>query len=430
MRAHLTPLFMSLYKLLDDGRYIGCTNSRECCACFNKQEDRTMSLLCRETDTGLHLVLKIEHDIIPANQYSLPDYLIERIKFWDAWASDEFIYQYDRIDSPMYGLEAYAISIAAEISACYPECFVDYCGFPVHDEWATREYALQHSKYGRNWDIKFPPVPTEWSYNSTMKKLVKSVTKTECDVPLHGYVRHHDLDYGMSEFHYDPASLPDQWLGYEESFRVDEGDGYPLWLVRQRERMEIMHDIELEYPFDWQTPSAWRASDYIQPFLFDAMSVDILRFSKQIVPISSSPRYVTGSALLELVSNLKAEKEKNPNLPTEMISTGCPILVSQRILTLSGEGDAVSLRQLLEKGYNCNIVGNSIGRGPIHYAATNGHLECLKVLLEYGTNIQAKDIEGNTAVALAAASGHTDCVRYLLEQGANVNDCAASGTRC
>ena len=113
-----------------------------------------------------------------------------------------------------------------------------------------------------------------------------------------------------------------------------------------------------------------------------------------------------------------------------MISTGCPILVSQRILTLSGEGDAVSLRQLLEKGYNCNIVGNSIGRGPIHYAATNGHLECLKVLLEYGTNIQAKDIEGNTAVALAAAGGHTDCVRYLLEQGANVNDCAASGTRC
>ena len=68
-----------------------------------------------------------------------------------------------------------------------------------------------------------------------------------------------------------------------------------------------MHDIELEDPFDWQTPSVWRASDYIQPFLFDAMSVDILRFSKQIVPISSSPRYVTGSALLELVSNLKAE---------------------------------------------------------------------------------------------------------------------------
>ena len=92
MRHHPTPFHMSLYKLLDDGRYVGCTNSRECCACFRKQENLIMSLLCRETDEGLHLVLKTGGEIVSANQYPLPDYLIERINFWNTWASDEFLY--------------------------------------------------------------------------------------------------------------------------------------------------------------------------------------------------------------------------------------------------------------------------------------------------------------------------------------------------
>ena len=317
---------MSLYKLLDDGRYVGCTDPRACCACFGKREDLTMSLLCRESDAGLHLVIKSGEDVVPANQYALPDYLIERINFWNTWASDEFIKQYDRQESAMYGLEAYAISIAADISAHYPKYYVNYCGFPVHDEWATREYALKHSDYGRNRDAKFPPVPNEWAYNSTMKKLVKSVSTTGCEVPPHGYVRYHDLDWGISEFHYDPASLPYQWLGYENSFHVDAVGGYPLWLVSLYERMEIMHSIELEDPFDRHTPVVWRASDYIQPFLFDAMSVDIMRFGKQTVPVSSSPRYVTGNALIELVKAIRTAKGKVTSLsqPDEIITTICP----------------------------------------------------------------------------------------------------------
>ena len=315
---------MSLYKLLDDSRYVGCTNSRVRCACFSKRECLTMSLLCRESDAGLHLILKIGDAIVPANQYPLPAYLIERITFWNTWASDEFIHQYERMESPLYGLEAYSISIAADISACYSNYFVDYCGFPLHDEWATREYALKHSDHGRNWDNRFPPVPTEWSYNSNMKKLVNSVSSTRCEVPPHGYVRHHDLDWSISEFHYDPACLPYQWLGYETSLAIDAENGYPGWLVRQLERMQMMHDIEMEDAFD-DTPGAWRASEYIHPFLFDAMSVDILRCSKSLAPISSSPRYVTGSALIELVKDLRTAKGGNiiSQQPDEIITTGC-----------------------------------------------------------------------------------------------------------
>lgn len=383
-----------------------------------------MSLLYRETDDGLHLILKIGDDIVPANQYPLPDYLIERINFWNTWASDEFVYQHERNESPLYGLEAYAISIAADISACFPNYFVDYCGFPVHDEWATREYALEHSDYGRNWDDKFPPVPTGWSYNSTMKKLVKSVSTTGCEVPLHGYVRYHDLDWGISEFHYDPASLPYQWQGYEASLFIDEASGYPGWLVRQLERMEIMHNIEMETPFD-DTPGAWQASEFIQPFLFDALSVDILRFSKRLAPISSSPRYVTGSALIELVKTMRTARGEDSSAvqPDEIITTSCPKIVVPCILSAAETGNAATLRKFLDRGADWwNVVGNFDNRRPIHYAARNGHIECIKVLLEYGADIHYKDIKGETAITLAAAGGHAECVRYLLEQGAKIND--------
>lgn len=423
-------LHMSLYKLLDDSRFVGCTDSRELCACFSKRKDLTMSLLCRETDAGLHLILKIGDLTIPANQYSLPDYLIERITFWNTWASDEFVYQYERIESPLYGLEAYAISIAAAISACFPNYFVDYCGFPVHDEWATREYALKHSDYGRDWDEKFPPVPTDWSYNSTMKKLMKSVSTTKCEVPPHGYVRYHDLDWGISEFHYDPASLPYQWQGYEASLFINAANGYPGWLVRQLERMEVMHDIELESPLD-NTPGAWQASEYIQPFLFDALSVDILRFSKRLVPISSSPRYVTGSALIELLKGFRIAKGEDISSlqPDEIIATSCPKIIASWVVGTAETGDAAALRKLLDGGAGLwNVVGDFDCRRPIHYAAKNGHLECLKVLLEYGADIHSVDIEDETAITLASLFGHTECVRYLLEQGANANNCAVDGT--
>ncbi len=388
-----------------------------------------MSLLCRESDAGLHLILKIGDDIVPAHQYSLPDYLIERITFWNTWASDEFVYQYERIESAMYGLEAYAISIAADISACFPNYFVDYCGLPVHDEWATREYALKHSDFGRNWDNKFPPVPTEWSYNRTMKNLVRSVTASPCEVPPHGFVMHHDLDYGISEFHYDPASLPYRWLGYEESIRINESGGYPIWLVRHCSRMEIMHNIELEYPFD-DTPSSWRSSDFIHSFLFDAISVDIARFSKRVVPISSSPRYVTGNALLELVTRLRSEKNerKGSNQSDEIITSSDPELISQKVFRAIKNGDDVVLRQLLHPGGRSNFVGDFGGQVPIHFAAKKGQLECIKVLLEHGADIHYEDDECETAITLASLFGHTECVRYLLRQGANVNDCAVDGT--
>ena len=54
-------------------------------------------------------------------------------------------------------------------------------------------------------------------------------------------------------------------------------------------------------------------------------------------------------------------------------------------------------------------------------SASNGHSNCLKILLARGANINAQDEQGRTALMHAANNGRTHAVRILLEAGANVD---------
>lgn len=102
--------------------------------------------------------------------------------------------------------------------------------------------------------------------------------------------------------------------------------------------------------------------------------------------------------------------------------------VSKKVMAAAKEGDAVTLRQLLEAGASCDIYDGYCCRGPLTQAAQNGHLACVKLLIEYGADIQEEDIEMDTPISLAAAAGQTECVRYLLEKGADVDSYSVNGT--
>lgn len=52
---------------------------------------------------------------------------------------------------------------------------------------------------------------------------------------------------------------------------------------------------------------------------------------------------------------------------------------------------------------------------PVFHAARNGHLDCVKVLLELGSRLTVVDEMGKQAVFYAAWYGHLDCVRLLLQ---------------
>ena len=58
-------------------------------------------------------------------------------------------------------------------------------------------------------------------------------------------------------------------------------------------------------------------------------------------------------------------------------------------------------------------------RTALHLAARYGKEECIGVLVKQGANIEAKDKDGQTAVALAAWKRHCNVIKILIKVGAN-----------
>lgn len=55
----------------------------------------------------------------------------------------------------------------------------------------------------------------------------------------------------------------------------------------------------------------------------------------------------------------------------------------------------------------------------LHTAASHGAVEMMKVLVEYGSFLYAKNSLGCTPMHAAAMSGMPDAVRWLLNRGGN-----------
>ena len=83
--------------------------------------------------------------------------------------------------------------------------------------------------------------------------------------------------------------------------------------------------------------------------------------------------------------------------------------------------DPECVRKLLDAGLDPNRP-NWIGRTFLHKEAERGDIENVKVLLEYGADIDPIELErGGTPLAGAVRKGNAEMVRFLLEQGAEAS---------
>ena len=78
------------------------------------------------------------------------------------------------------------------------------------------------------------------------------------------------------------------------------------------------------------------------------------------------------------------------------------------------EGHLDIVRMLLESGANPNAV-SSFGTPPLHCAANGGHVSIARLLLQKGADPLKSTCHGWTALHHAAFMGHSDVVEYLLE---------------
>ena len=87
------------------------------------------------------------------------------------------------------------------------------------------------------------------------------------------------------------------------------------------------------------------------------------------------------------------------------------------------KGFADVAKKLIEAGADVN-ARDLAGNAPAHRAASQGRLAALKALFEneeLGTNIDARDNQGQTPLLVAAEAGQDECAILLAKLGANVN---------
>ncbi|XP_010245053.1 PREDICTED: potassium channel AKT2/3-like isoform X2 [Nelumbo nucifera] len=82
------------------------------------------------------------------------------------------------------------------------------------------------------------------------------------------------------------------------------------------------------------------------------------------------------------------------------------------LLTVASSGNAAFLDELLRARLDPDI-GDSRGRTPLHIAASNGHEECVLVLLKHACKVNIKDVDGNTPLWDAIAANHHSIFRIL-----------------
>lgn len=88
-------------------------------------------------------------------------------------------------------------------------------------------------------------------------------------------------------------------------------------------------------------------------------------------------------------------------------------------------GNLCLLTKLLDRGFDVNDRDRENGMTLLSLSCYNGHVECARVLIERGADIDSGDDSQWTALHYAVYGDHVECTRLLLECGANrdIADC-------
>lgn len=99
---------------------------------------------------------------------------------------------------------------------------------------------------------------------------------------------------------------------------------------------------------------------------------------------------------------------------------------SVMLLEAAARNDIDEVRRLLMKGVSPDST-NEDGLTALHQCCIDDNEEMMKLLIEYGANVNAEDSEKWTPLHAAATCGHLHLVRYLISRGSNLLAVNADG---
>ncbi len=276
----------NLRSLFNMRRFVGCENPRQQFGPFAKDTEPPLSLRCEETPAGrVQLVLHDGDTRLPALAYPLPEHVQERCAFWNRWVSHALETEWEHPISP-YGPEAYAAAIAISIATAYPNRAVDWCGLPVHDDYAIYQYACEHTSpsFGEpKWDKHAPRIPLYCKKNRYLRELMASETLDK--YPAAASIRQeYFIDWGPNHIWYEGDT--------RNRYYISQDEGFPHWLeTLTRELESRLEDSRFWYIQGKEQPILWEPCPLTTPLAQDSLSIDILRHLPERVAVSSSPRY-------------------------------------------------------------------------------------------------------------------------------------------
>eukprot|EP00960_Hanusia_phi_P046167 757663-Hanusia_phi.AAC.2 len=97
-------------------------------------------------------------------------------------------------------------------------------------------------------------------------------------------------------------------------------------------------------------------------------------------------------------------------------------VLSGQLLAAAAEGDCERIAHLKQEGADvCTRDSAWYGDTPLHFAALEGRIEAIKLLVVLGADINSVNSVGRTPLHYAAMEGRTEACACLLDLGASLN---------
>ena len=116
-----------------------------------------------------------------------------------------------------------------------------------------------------------------------------------------------------------------------------------------------------------------------------------------------------------------AKTEQPSKVEDTIAEPAAPTPISPAELTqLALDGNLPKILLAAEKGTDLNAIDEE-GRTALMMAAFNGHTRVVQYLVEHKVDINVRDSNGRTALMYASTIDNAELVKILLDQGAEVN---------
>ena len=145
---------------------------------------------------------------------------------------------------------------------------------------------------------------------------------------------------------------------------------------------------------------------------------EVSSFFSGDIDISTRDGY--GRSLLSLSIAMNNETKFDECMTKSMGAEVCDSAGNTPIILAAISGNAHMVQKLLDRGINVN-ARNLNDESALMAACSLGHIDIVKLLLAAGADMFKRDATGNTALCFAAIFGQEECVRTLIDLKCDIN---------